>query len=245
MNRRIGIADLEAGDRRRHVECRAGDRNHARRDGYRSHSAPAAARAVSIPMAGSLTGAVSLVIVSPRLKASSYQFPQVGTWRAQAQQSAAAPASVGIRAGRSASTDRRARRHRGQQPEPASSRPATSSSSKTGCTTCCSRRWKRCSATARWRFPFQPFPYQFEGVAFLYPRYAAILADEMGLGKTMQAITAIRLLLHAGRSAQRAAGLPQAAGDQLAARVRRCGRRKMPLTVIEGDQATPALAVAA
>jgi len=47
-------------------------------------------------------------------------------------------------------------------------------------------------------FPFRPFPYQLEGVAFLYPRHAAILADEMGLGKTMQAITAIRLLLHGG-----------------------------------------------
>jgi SNF2 family DNA or RNA helicase len=47
-------------------------------------------------------------------------------------------------------------------------------------------------------FPLQPFPYQLEGVAFLYPRQAAILADEMGLGKTMQAITAIRLLLHGG-----------------------------------------------
>ncbi|HUY32802.1 MAG TPA: DEAD/DEAH box helicase [Pirellulales bacterium] len=47
-------------------------------------------------------------------------------------------------------------------------------------------------------FPFHPFPYQFEGIAFLYPRYAAILADEMGLGKSMQAITAVRLLLHAG-----------------------------------------------
>lgn len=47
-------------------------------------------------------------------------------------------------------------------------------------------------------FPFTPFPYQFEGIAFLYPRYSAILADEMGLGKTMQAITTIRLLLHAG-----------------------------------------------
>lgn len=47
-------------------------------------------------------------------------------------------------------------------------------------------------------FPFQPFPHQMEGVAFLFPRQAAILADEMGLGKTMQAITAIRMLLHAG-----------------------------------------------
>ncbi len=48
------------------------------------------------------------------------------------------------------------------------------------------------------QFPFEPFPYQFEGVAFLYPRHAAILADEMGLGKTMQTITAIRLLLRRG-----------------------------------------------
>ena len=43
--------------------------------------------------------------------------------------------------------------------------------------------------------PFDPFPYQLEGIAFLYPRHAAMLADEMGLGKTMQAITTIRLLL--------------------------------------------------
>jgi SNF2 family DNA or RNA helicase len=47
-------------------------------------------------------------------------------------------------------------------------------------------------------FPFRPFPFQFEGIAFLYPRQSAILADEMGLGKTMQAITAIRLLLRRG-----------------------------------------------
>jgi SNF2 family DNA or RNA helicase len=47
-------------------------------------------------------------------------------------------------------------------------------------------------------FPFRPFPYQFQGIAFLYPRHAAILADEMGLGKTMQAITAIRMLLRSG-----------------------------------------------
>lgn len=45
------------------------------------------------------------------------------------------------------------------------------------------------------RFPFKPFDFQYEGVAFLFPRYNAILADEMGLGKTMQAITSMRLLL--------------------------------------------------
>jgi len=47
-------------------------------------------------------------------------------------------------------------------------------------------------------FPFDPFPYQLDGIAFLFPRYTAVLADEMGLGKTMQAISTIRLLLCSG-----------------------------------------------
>ena len=46
--------------------------------------------------------------------------------------------------------------------------------------------------------PFQPYPYQLKGIAFLMPRHAALLADEMGLGKTAQAIVALRLLFHAG-----------------------------------------------
>ncbi|MEN1682028.1 MAG: DEAD/DEAH box helicase [Planctomycetota bacterium] len=50
------------------------------------------------------------------------------------------------------------------------------------------------------RFPFSPFPYQLDGVAFLYPRRHAVLADEMGLGKTMQAVTSIRLLVHSGQA---------------------------------------------
>jgi SNF2 family DNA or RNA helicase len=45
-------------------------------------------------------------------------------------------------------------------------------------------------------FAHPPFPYQLDGVAFLFPRQRAVLADEMGLGKTMQAITAVRLLVH-------------------------------------------------
>jgi len=44
--------------------------------------------------------------------------------------------------------------------------------------------------------PFEPFPYQLEGIAFLMPRQAALLADEMGLGKTAQAILSLRLLFH-------------------------------------------------
>lgn len=47
-------------------------------------------------------------------------------------------------------------------------------------------------------FPFEPFSFQYAGIAFLFPRHNAILADEMGLGKTMQAITSIRMLLRAG-----------------------------------------------
>ena len=49
-------------------------------------------------------------------------------------------------------------------------------------------------------FPRQPFPFQFEGMAFLLPRHSAVLADEMGLGKSMQAISAIRLLVRSGEA---------------------------------------------
>ncbi len=49
------------------------------------------------------------------------------------------------------------------------------------------------------KFSFQPFSFQLDGIAFLYPRHRAVLADEMGLGKTMQAVTAIRLLAHHGQ----------------------------------------------
>jgi SNF2 family DNA or RNA helicase len=48
------------------------------------------------------------------------------------------------------------------------------------------------------RVPFKPYPYQFEGIAFLMPRHSALLADEMGLGKTVQTILALRLLFHGG-----------------------------------------------
>jgi SNF2 family DNA or RNA helicase len=48
------------------------------------------------------------------------------------------------------------------------------------------------------QLPFQPYPYQVKGVAFLMPRHSALLADEMGLGKTAQILIALRLLLHGG-----------------------------------------------
>ena len=48
--------------------------------------------------------------------------------------------------------------------------------------------------------PFEPFGYQYEGIAWLFSQSSALLADEMGLGKTMQTITAIRLLLRSGQA---------------------------------------------
>ncbi len=84
-------------------------------------------------------------------------------------------------------------------------------------------------------FPCKPFPYQFEGVAFLFPRIAAVLADEMGLGKTMQAITAMRMLLHAGevRSVLLVCPKPLVTNWQ---REFALWAPELPLTVIEGDQ---------
>lgn len=49
-------------------------------------------------------------------------------------------------------------------------------------------------------FPHEPYPFQYEGMAFLAPRHGAVLADEMGLGKSMQAISTIRLLVHSGEA---------------------------------------------
>jgi SNF2 family DNA or RNA helicase len=47
--------------------------------------------------------------------------------------------------------------------------------------------------------PFEPFSYQYEGIAWLFAHKSGLLADEMGLGKTMQTITAVRLLLRSGQ----------------------------------------------
>ncbi len=44
--------------------------------------------------------------------------------------------------------------------------------------------------------PFSLRQYQWEGVSFLVNSESALLADEMGLGKTIQAIIALRIILH-------------------------------------------------
>jgi len=83
--------------------------------------------------------------------------------------------------------------------------------------------------------PFEPFPYQYQGIAFLYPRFAAILADEMGLGKTMQAITSMRLLLRAGELQKVLLICPK----PLVSNWKReftMWAPEIPLCIIEGDQ---------
>ncbi|MGD9646449.1 MAG: DEAD/DEAH box helicase [Pirellulales bacterium] len=83
--------------------------------------------------------------------------------------------------------------------------------------------------------PHQPFAYQFEGIAFLYPRMAAILADEMGLGKTMQAIVALRLLLRSGEIGSVLVVCPKPLVSNWQ---RELGQwaPEIPSLVIEGDQ---------
>lgn len=85
-------------------------------------------------------------------------------------------------------------------------------------------------------FPFHPFPYQFAGIAFLYPRVAAVLADEMGLGKTMQAITAVRLLVHSGEARSVLLVCPKPLVNNWR-REFSLWAPELPLAVIEGDQA--------
>ncbi len=84
-------------------------------------------------------------------------------------------------------------------------------------------------------FPFEPFPYQFEGIAFLYARYSALLADEMGLGKTMQAISTIRLLLYAGelRNVLLVCPKPLVTNWQ---REFSLWAPEVPIAIVEGDQ---------
>ena len=85
-------------------------------------------------------------------------------------------------------------------------------------------------------FPFEPFPYQLHGIAFLYPRFSAVLADEMGLGKTMQAITSMRLLFRTGeiRSALLVCPKPLVTNWQ---REIALWAPELPVNVVEGNQA--------
>ncbi|MEK0425895.1 MAG: hypothetical protein RJB11_1986 [Planctomycetota bacterium] len=87
---------------------------------------------------------------------------------------------------------------------------------------------------AKLTFPFQPFPYQMDGIAFLYSRTSAILADEMGLGKTMQAITAIRMLLLSGEIRNTLLVCPKPLVTNWMREFRQWAP-EIPIAVIQGD----------
>lgn len=85
-------------------------------------------------------------------------------------------------------------------------------------------------------FPFKPFKYQFDGVAFLYPRHQAVIADEMGLGKTMQTIVAMRLLAQQGHVRRILLVCPKPLVTNWQ-REFALWAPELPVTVIEGKQA--------
>ncbi len=91
-------------------------------------------------------------------------------------------------------------------------------------------------SSAELRFPFEPFPYQMEGIAFLFPRETAILADEMGLGKTMQAITTVRMLLLSGQLQNVLLVCPKPLVTNWVREFRQWAP-EIPVAVIEGDAA--------
>lgn len=85
-------------------------------------------------------------------------------------------------------------------------------------------------------FSRQPFPYQLDGVAYLYPRQEAVLADEMGLGKTMQAIVALRLLAHEGRVQRALIVCPKPLATNWRRELAEWAP-ELPVTLVEGSQA--------
>ncbi|MCA9089933.1 MAG: DEAD/DEAH box helicase [Planctomycetaceae bacterium] len=84
--------------------------------------------------------------------------------------------------------------------------------------------------------PFEPFPYQYEGIAWLFSQKCALLADEMGLGKTMQTITALRLLLRAGQVRRVLMVCPKPLIPNWQ-REFKTWAEEIPVTTVEGDGA--------
>ena len=82
--------------------------------------------------------------------------------------------------------------------------------------------------------PFEPFQYQYEGIAWLFAHKAALLADEMGLGKTMQTITALRLLLRSGQVRRVLLVCPKPLIPNWQ-REFKAWAEELPVTTIEGD----------
>jgi SNF2 family DNA or RNA helicase len=85
-------------------------------------------------------------------------------------------------------------------------------------------------------FPFRPFPYQWDGIAYLYPRHEAVLADEMGLGKTMQTVATLRLLAHQGELTRALLVCPKPLVTNWQREFSQWAP-ELPVTIVEGSQA--------
>jgi SNF2 family DNA or RNA helicase len=172
----------------------------------------------SMDLGGDPIRVVSLFVRQPLLKTRSYTFPELPPWAEQAPTPQPRPA------------------------RPSQSRPKTRLRPPSDIIKLADRLYyvlqpplETMLSLGSVHMPFEPFPYQYQGIGFLYPRFAAILADEMGLGKTMQAITAIRLLLRAGEVRNVLLVCPK----PLVSNWRReftTWAPEIPLTVLEGDQ---------
>lgn len=84
--------------------------------------------------------------------------------------------------------------------------------------------------------PFEPFPFQYEGIAWLFSQKSALLADEMGLGKTMQSITALRLLLRSNQVRRVLLVCPKPLIPNWQ-REFKMWAEEIPVMVVEGDSA--------
>lgn len=82
--------------------------------------------------------------------------------------------------------------------------------------------------------PFEPFPYQYQGIAWMFAQKSALLADEMGLGKTMQTITAVRLLLRSGQARRILLVCPKPLIPNWQ-REFKLWAEELPITTVEGD----------
>jgi SNF2 family DNA or RNA helicase len=183
---------------------------------------------------GSLTAAVSLPIAPPTLKVRSFQFPQLGGWRKKD----VPPSPVGPAPAALPSLDPAFAVLADRKPS-ARTRitvPGDVIKLEDRLFYVLQPSLETLIGEGSLAFPNRPFPYQFEGVAFLYPRHAAVLADEMGLGKTMQAITAVRLLLHTGEITSMLLVCPKPLVTNWL-REFNLWAPELPVTVIEGEQA--------
>jgi SNF2 family DNA or RNA helicase len=194
---------------------------------------------VSVPLRGNFTGAVSLPMTPTRLKVSSFQFPQLGGWRKPAvrpvDEKPAEPPPEAIAASVAAVESATA----GDQQPLGRTRikpPGDIIKLEDRLFYVLQPSLETLVGEGSLAFPCHPFAYQFEGVAFLYPRWAAILADEMGLGKTMQAITAVRLLLHAGELSNVLFVCPKPLVTNWQREFSQWAG-ELPVTVIEGERA--------